>query len=421
MRIGIYIGNVTPQWGGAYTFESSILAALDRKHKDAEIFIFYKGKREQNNNTSLKWIEVNEPGLQQQIPDFPFKTFLMKLAKKTGIYKHWLDFKSLKKEIDELSFMRDFSHPLNDLLFQNQIDVIWFLSMHLIPVKIPFAMTLWDFGHRIIPMFPEVSTSGATWDAREKFYQAYLPKASHIIVGTETAKDDLEKYYGINKEFVSVIPFPVPDGLKSISIQAKTTNTIIPAEKYLFYPAQFWPHKNHILCLEVLKKLNQIGYNFHLVFTGSDKGNLEFIKEKITDYNLNEFVHFHGFVPIEDLYSIYQNAFCLIFPTFLGPDNIPPLEAFYLNCPVVASNIRGAEQQIGDAAILADPKNPDAFVAAIEKLLNEPEYRKTVILKAKIKADLLSSDRYVESALHAIRTLKPYRDCWSNKKEWIHL
>ncbi len=52
--------------------------------------------------------------------------------------------------------------------------------------------------------------------------------------------------------------------------------------------------------------------------------------------------------------------------TFFGPENLPPLEAFALKCPVIASNVSGSEEQLGDAAILVNPVNPEEIAQAIQ-------------------------------------------------------
>ena len=50
---------------------------------------------------------------------------------------------------------------------------------------------------------------------------------------------------------------------------------------YVFYPAQFWAHKNHIYLLEGLKSLeDNFGLKVGAIFSGGDKGNLDFIKKR---------------------------------------------------------------------------------------------------------------------------------------------
>ena len=64
-----------------------------------------------------------------------------------------------------------------------------------------------------------------------------------------------------------------------------------------------------------------------------------------------------GFVKREELIALYENAMALVYATYFGPENLPPLEAFALGCPVIASSVPGSEEQIGDCALLFDPSD----------------------------------------------------------------
>ena len=44
---------------------------------------------------------------------------------------------------------------------------------------------------------------------------------------------------------------------------------------YIYYPAQFWAHKNHIYILKAIKILREMkNIDVDVVFSGSNKGNL---------------------------------------------------------------------------------------------------------------------------------------------------
>src|SRR5207249_4800394 len=119
--------------------------------------------------------------------------------------------------------------------------------------------------------------------------------------------------------------------------------------EFLFYPAQFWPHKNHVNLLLALDLLRgSAGVELDLVLTGSDKGNLNHVTKTAVALGLTSQVHILGFVPKADLRELYREAVSLTFASFFGPDNIPPLEAFALGCPVVAAAVPGSEEQLGN-------------------------------------------------------------------------
>ena len=106
-----------------------------------------------------------------------------------------------------------------------------------------------------------------------------------------------------------------------------------------------------------------------LVLVGSDKGNRTFVERRAAELGISHKVLFLGFVPTEDLVGLYTNAKALVYPSFSGPENLPPLEAFALGCPATVANYRGAEEQLGDAAVLFDPMSPAAIADAIRSVV----------------------------------------------------
>src|SRR5262249_59697230 len=71
---------------------------------------------------------------------------------------------------------------------------------------------------------------------------------------------------------------------------------------FLFYPAQFWAHKNHVTLLEALALLrSDHGFDVHLVLAGSDQGNQPFVVERIAAVGLSGAVHVRGFVERPEL------------------------------------------------------------------------------------------------------------------------
>ena len=56
--------------------------------------------------------------------------------------------------------------------------------------------------------------------------------------------------------------------------------------------------------------------------------------------------------------SLYKESIALVMPSYFGPTNIPPLEAFNLGVPVLYSDLPGLKDQVGDAALLLDLNKP---------------------------------------------------------------
>src|SRR5207253_1351991 len=99
--------------------------------------------------------------------------------------------------------------------------------------------------------------------------------------GSQEAKEQLSHFYGVPLTNVHVVEFPTPrvalDAAAISSGDAFDGNAI--REKYgikgefLFYPAQFWAHKNHVNLLHALRLLHdEHSLELRLVLTGSDQG-----------------------------------------------------------------------------------------------------------------------------------------------------
>ena len=129
--------------------------------------------------------------------------------------------------------------------------------------------------------------------------------------------------------------------------------------------------------IKILKE--KYNTNIDVVFAGGDAGNLEHVKKTSEELNLSKQVHFLGFINNEDLVNLYKQSIALVMPTFFGPTNIPPLEAFALGVPVLYSDLPGLKEQVGEAALLLNLDNPDSMATHLLSLLNDKNLRKNLI------------------------------------------
>jgi glycosyltransferase involved in cell wall biosynthesis len=183
------------------------------------------------------------------------------------------------------------------------------------------------------------------------------------------------------------------------------------AEGYLFYPAQFWAHKNHIRVLQALIALEERGQHPNVVFAGGDKGNLRHVEQFVAKHGLQAQVRFLGFVPAEDVRGLYEASAAVVMPTYFGPTNVPPLEAWALGKPLVYSTV-GAEQA-GDAALLVDPDDAEQLASAIEQAL-EPAKAAELTRLGTLRLQQVEKQR-AQAELELIRRLGQFesrRECW---------
>jgi glycosyltransferase involved in cell wall biosynthesis len=184
--------------------------------------------------------------------------------------------------------------------------------------------------------------------------------------------------------------------------------------RFLFYPAQFWPHKNHVnLILGFAQAVRQHGVDLDLVLCGADKGNRQHLERCIATERMQDRVHIIGFVSRDELVSLYRNAEALTYLSWGGPENLPPLEAFALGCPVIAARIQGADEQLGDAALLVDPAEPAQIAQAIAQLHESPELRAELVRRGLLRAERCSGDDYVRGVFVFLNRFESIARCWA--------
>ena len=126
-------------------------------------------------------------------------------------------------------------------------------------------------------------------------------------------------------------------------------------DRYLFYPAQFWLHKNHLRLVEAFRLVADRFTDVHLVLTGMKANDYPRVMAKIAELSLTGRVLHLGYIDYEDMAGIYKLSAMLIMPTLFESVSMPVYEAFALKVPVCAANVVALPEQIGDAGVLFDP------------------------------------------------------------------
>jgi glycosyltransferase involved in cell wall biosynthesis len=403
MRVGVFFPSVEPDSGGGYTFEQEILRALlevsTESHHELSLYFIRKSGQSKEPLPSAKNMKAQWLKFPKKIP--PSQIFVSEIAKKMG----W-DKPVITPQAPLLQTAGE----------HDRIQLMWFVTTIYFPVEIPYIATMWDIQHRLQPWFPEFSHKGiGGWDYRENYYANFLQRATYIIVPNQAGQNELELFYQIPPERFRRLPHPTPriESIPSENDIALARKKYNLSKRYLFYPAQFWAHKNHVNLLRALNILHEkYKIDLDLVLTGSDQGNLEYVQSVIEELHLKGNTHILGFIPREDLLALYAGAFALAYVSYFGPENLPPLEAFACGCPVVASNVHGSEEQFGDAVLRASPSSPDEIASAVKKIHDDPALRNDLIAKGLVRARKFTSQDYVRAVFAMLDDFEAVRVNW---------
>jgi glycosyltransferase involved in cell wall biosynthesis len=234
----------------------------------------------------------------------------------------------------------------------------------------PAIGTVHDLMHRYEREFPEVSRFGRYW-LREHRYRHIAKTAKAIMVDSEVGKRQLMESYHAPAEKIHPLPYIPPRYIYAAETPGDFDIKFSLPKKFLFYPAQFYPHKNHIRLLQAVAMVRKEHPDIHLVLSGPKNHAYAQVANEAKRLGLEGAVSFIGYVPDAYVPEIYRRARALVMPTFFGPTNIPPLEAQALGCPVAVSGIYGMKQQLGDGAIYFNPRSLQEIVAATSQLWSD--------------------------------------------------
>jgi len=229
------------------------------------------------------------------------------------------------------------------------------------------------------------------------------------------SKKLIMQYFGIDENRIIKVNF-VPSELIKEGSDTLTEDVVKKyslENKYIFYPAQFWPHKNHVYIIKAMHILTQ-DYHINLgaVFCGSDRGMLGKINEMVTAAGLENNVKLLGFVSGTDLVALYKNALAVVMPSYMGFSNLPPIEAVYWGVPVFYSDLPQFHEQMGDSVIYVDLKNPADLANKIQRLIADEKFQRDVAERMLKKRASLECDSTMNLVFQALNDYDSIAECW---------
>lgn len=270
-------------------------------------------------------------------------------------------------------------------------------------LKKPFVFTLHDMQEKYYP-------HAFSWSERFKRKlrnQALADSAHAVICESNYVKSDIMNFLGAKSDKIAVIQSPPPDFLLSYTTKPEHYAAVrqkygLP-ERYVFYPAQCWFHKNHLKLVEAFNIIiRETDEDVCLILSGSQQDNYPKLVAKMQELGVGERVRHLGYVDYEDIPYLYQMAQMLVMPTLFESVSIPIYEAFALGVPVCCSNVVALPEQVGDAALIFDPNDPADMADKMLKILRDKALAGELAAKGKQRVRSFDHKGYAKKILDII-------------------
>lgn len=290
------------------------------------------------------------------------------------------------------------------LVQQHQIDLLHSMAF-VLPAWLPApaVVTVYDLSFMHYPeSFPPLQR----WYLQRQTAQA-CRRARRVITISESARQDVHRFFGVPLAHIDVVTPGVDPMYRPLSpkeIQGFRQAHHLPP-RFVLHVGTLQPRKNIPLLLAAFAQLPLP--DVHLVLVGGKGWLYEEIFAQVAALDLQERVHFAGYVPDEALPLWYNAADLLAFPSLYEGFGMPVVEAMACGTPVVAANTSSVPEAAGEAGLLFDPHNAAELTERMTAVLQNGVLAATMHDKGLAQARQFSWQRAgVETAVSYQRALR---------------
>ncbi|MDQ2686387.1 MAG: glycosyltransferase family 4 protein [Armatimonadota bacterium] len=247
-----------------------------------------------------------------------------------------------------------------------------------------------------------------------------LRRAAHVIADSDCTRRDILRRYKtrVTPEKVTTIllatdkRFQVPPHGQESAWAAVNTQYGLSDQPYVLSVGVLQPRKNLGVLLDAfaLVKLGPVAPPHKLLIVGKRGWLGQELDRQIATLpsKVTADIVWAGYVPDDDLPTLYGGADALCYPSRYEGFGLPPLEAMACGCPVLCSRTSSLPEVVGDAGVLLPPDDSTAWAHALEKLLTQPGVLARWRERGPVRAARFS---WAETAR---QTLKIYEECRRN-------
>lgn len=284
------------------------------------------------------------------------------------------------------------------------------------PLPLPCVVTLVDIQEHFFPRF----FTGADLYNRELHYVGSTRLAQRVVTISRFSKQTIVTRHGIAEDKVAEAHLCADQRFFEPDRFGVRPDLDLP-ERFAFFPANHWPHKNHETLFRALALLRQErAMTIPLVVTGHGKvGPGPPLDERIAAHGLTGSVLRAGYLRTEEIIYLAGHAEMLVFPSLFEGFGIPLVEAMAAGCPVVCSNTTSLPEVGGDAALYFDPEDHADMAQALARLWSDKALRDELVRRGRARVGLFSPARMAWAHKQAFAEARAAYRTWKYPAHWV--
>ncbi len=256
----------------------------------------------------------------------------------------------------------------------------------------------------VFDAFPLTGTDYSTADFRRKFstlLREAVARAALVLTASHCVREQLIDLLRAEAGKIRVIPLGVDLPGKRLSQaerDAERRRWAGDGGKILFTAGAIQTRKN---TLNMLRALERLPAEFQLLLAGGKGYGHEAVFDYIHERRLEQRVRALGYVSAAELAKLYEAANVFLFPSLEEGFGLPVLEAMAHGTPVVTSSASSLPETGGDAALYAEPNDPDDIAEKIRQAAEDSDLRTRLVERGFARARQFTWRRTAEATLAA--------------------
>jgi glycosyltransferase involved in cell wall biosynthesis len=236
----------------------------------------------------------------------------------------------------------------------------------------PVVLTIHDVSYERQPQWYPYRRD---W-ARRAFYRRSATTADHILTDSRFSASEITAAYRIPMERITVTPLGVDGAFAPAAADVAVELPPGVTPPYVLHVGDLHERRNLKMLADALLAARRTGMTaLSLVLAGTDRGVGHTLCAMAEQAGAPEAVVLLGPVTERRLRSLYRGAAALMYPSLYEGFGLPLIEAMACGTPVIASRVTSVPEVVGDAAMLLDPADTNAWTMAMLEVVNDQHVR----------------------------------------------